>query len=105
MGITVDPALLVGQWAHAHEEDKGAERVFRPANSAFPPSRGRRVLDIQADGVLGGGRPGPSDKTALTPGRWSVSEDGSITLSQDGEKQERYRVRSQQVDRLVLVKA
>ena len=105
MGIVIDPKLLVGQWAHAHEEDNGAERVFRPASSALPPSRGRRVLDLQANGVLGGGSPGPSDRTDLTKGRWSVSEDGTITLSPVGENQERYRVRSHQVDRLVLVKA
>ncbi len=37
----VDRSRLCQRWIHSHEEDTDTEMVYRPADFAFPPSRGR----------------------------------------------------------------
>ena len=57
-----------GRWRHSHEEDSGDVRVYRPADWAFPPARGRRGLEFRPDGkmlVLG---PGPDDRPETREG-------------------------------------
>ena len=43
-------AALAKTWIHSHEEDKGGLQVFRPADYAFPPARGRDALHLEAGG-------------------------------------------------------
>jgi hypothetical protein len=52
----------VGRWVHAHEEDEGDVRVYRPAGYDLPPARGRRGLEFRPDGEVVVYGPGPADK-------------------------------------------
>lgn len=75
------PRALVQRWTHSHEEDTGAEYVYRPASFAFPPSRGRNSFEIKADGTLDGDVPGPTDSPVALRGRWIYrDEDAALTF-------------------------
>jgi hypothetical protein len=68
---------LAGRWVHSHEDDTGDELVYRPADYAFPPSRGREAIELRADGSYAGTVPGPADKpVAGDSGQWTLSADG-----------------------------
>jgi hypothetical protein len=55
-------AELIGRWVHAHEEDEGDVRVYRPAGYELPPARGRRGLEFRPDGEVVVYGLGPADK-------------------------------------------
>jgi hypothetical protein len=68
---------LAGRWVHSHEEDTADEMVFRSADYAFPPSRGREAIDLRPDGSYAGTVPGPVDKpVAGDTGEWTLEDDG-----------------------------
>ena len=71
----VEPEHLAGRWVHSHEEDTDDELVFRSADYAFPPSRGREAIELHPDGSYAGSVPGPVDKPEPTGGEWTL-EDG-----------------------------
>ena len=60
------------RWVHSHEEDHGDVQVYRPGDHAFPPSRGRRCLDLRRDGSLLETGPGADDRAAGSRGRWKL---------------------------------
>lgn len=72
----------MGRWIHSHEEDTGEERVFRPATSALPPARGRRQLELRADGRYIESSPGPVDIPVMSTGSWSL-EGNELVLTDD----------------------
>jgi hypothetical protein len=72
MAADVTSDKLLGRWAHSHEEGQGNRLVFRPADFAFPPSRGRTTLVFAAGGDLQVEGPGPDDRRRTTSGRWSL---------------------------------
>jgi len=63
------------RWVHSHEEDEGDVQVYRPGDHAFPPSRGRRCLDLRRDGSLLETGPGADDRAVGSRGRWSLDGD------------------------------
>jgi hypothetical protein len=67
-----EASLLIGRWVHSHEEDQGGRLVFRPAEFAFPPSRGRTALIFATGGGLQVEGPGPVDRKMTTSGHWSL---------------------------------
>jgi hypothetical protein len=67
---------LAARWVHSHEEDTDDEMVFRTADYAFPPSRGREAIELRADGSYAGSVPGPVDKPEATEGAWTLEDDG-----------------------------
>jgi hypothetical protein len=67
------------EWVHAHEEDTGDTRVFRPASHPLPPSRGRRTLDLRKEGLLTQSQPGADDRRTRETGVWSL-EGQTLTL-------------------------
>jgi len=72
---------LAGRWVHSHEEDTGDEMVFRSADYAFPPSRGRESIDLRADGSYAGTVPGPVDKPVPgDEGEWTLEDGGRLRL-------------------------
>ncbi|MHC1559971.1 hypothetical protein ACR9E3_13520 [Actinomycetospora sp. C-140] len=75
MSAPITPDRLVGRWLHAHEEDTGQVMVYRPADGAFPPSRGRAGFDLRPDGSAADLGPGADDRPGSVPGRWAL-EDG-----------------------------
>ena len=91
---------------HAHEEDSADTRVFRPFTFPLPPSRGRRRLDLRAQGALAQSRPGPDDRRGHESGAWSV-EGHTLTLRGDRTDAvaEQHEIVALEKDRLVLRKA
>jgi hypothetical protein len=68
---------LAGRWVHSHEEDTPDQMVFRSADYAFPPSRGREAIELRPDGSYAGTVPGPVDKpVAGDTGEWTLEDDG-----------------------------
>jgi hypothetical protein len=72
------PPELFRRWVHAHEEDDGDLRVYRPAGYDLPPARGRRGLEFRPDGELLVYGPGPADKPQASPGRLDEVEIVSV---------------------------
>lgn len=73
MASAPDASQLCGRWIHSHEEDSGDAQVFRPGDHVFPPSRGRRCLELHRDGSLLETRPGADDQPGAARGRWSLA--------------------------------
>jgi hypothetical protein len=97
-------AAVVGSWTHAHEEDRPPRMVFRPSRSAFPPSRGRRTLELRADGSLREEGPGATDRPEGASGRWEWEAPGILALyrGRDRSPFQRLRVLAAAPDRLEL---
>jgi hypothetical protein len=102
--VAVDRRRLVRRWVHAHEEDSQEEMVFRPADWALPPSRGRRSLDLRADGSLVEEAPGPTDRPEEGGGSWELGDEDVLVVRSAAQEPWRARVVSVQPDRLVLDK-
>ncbi len=102
--MPVSRAALVGHWTHSHEEDEGAEQVYRPPSWEFPPARrGRRSFELAPDGALVEREPGPADRSVATSGRWELGAGGRLVLRFAGARpEEAFRVISADRDRLVL---
>lgn len=78
-------ARVVGQWFHSHEEDGPGGSVYRPVSFDFPRARmPRESIVLAADGSAGLGRPGPADRAALSPARWSMVGDQVVIDTDDG---------------------
>lgn len=97
----LDKDALQRSWTHSHEEDTPGRMVFRPEGWRFPPSRGRRTFALAAGGLLGGSKPGPTDKAEAVAGRWRLREDGVLELDQQGQSVE-MRVIEVGPDKLVV---
>jgi len=80
----VDPERLIGSWVHSHEEDTATEQVFRRADYAFPPSRGREALELRSDGTVAVRRPGPTDAPQEVEGTWAL-EGSNLMIREDNE--------------------
>jgi hypothetical protein len=89
------------EWVHSHEEDTDGARVFRPASFPFPPSRGRRAIDLRRADVLVQTGPGPADRPETVPGRWRVAGD-TLTLMKDGAPDETLDIVAISANRLLL---
>jgi hypothetical protein len=63
-------------WLRSHEEERGAERVYRPESYPFPPARGREGLVFHADGRFEYLGPGRDDRAGGASGRWRFEPDG-----------------------------
>lgn len=66
------PRSLFQMWFHSREEDAGGMMVYRPADYEFPPARGRRGLEIMADGSFVLYDIAPTDGGLPVPGRWEA---------------------------------
>ena len=94
------PDLLHRRWVHSHEEDGPDTLVFRPADYAFPPSRGRAGLDLRDDGTYAESLPGADDRPAEAEGTWRLA---GRTLELEGRSGGRVlEVVSAEPDRLVV---
>ncbi len=66
---------LVRRWWHSFEEDNGDERVYRPAEFAFPPARGRAGFELRSDGTLVDAPIGRGDAPRADAGQWALAGD------------------------------
>lgn len=101
----LDVPTLCKQWVHSKEEDTSSETVYRPADYAFPPSRGRSALVFHRDGTLKRIGIGPTDISAVKEGTWRIAdaESGRIQVEVNNT-QEELTVQSLEGDRLVISK-
>lgn len=98
----VSKKILCRHWVHSHEEDTETEMVFRPADHAFPPSRGRLAFELGADGAAHVTQPGATDRPAAATGSWTLEEDVLAIETPKGSTRRRvYRIASASRDRLV----
>jgi hypothetical protein len=94
---------LCRRWVHSHEEDTAGQRVFRPADYAFPPSRGRLSFELAADGTARVRRPGSSDRAVGTTGHWSLEGDRlELDTPRDATRRRVYAVVSSSPEKLVV---
>lgn len=95
---------IEGRWVHSHEEDTDEEMVFRPADHALPPSRGRTSFELRPDGTYVESAPGPVDVPVRSSGRWSLEGDRLI-LEGEGERPgHAWRIAAAERDRLAVRK-
>ena len=100
--MTIDRSALERAWLHSHEDDTPDGTVYRPADYAFPPSRGRQGFELRPDGSCLGTTPGPTDRPEEAAGTWELTDDDTLVLSLPGEPDQRLRVRDLSEDRLVV---
>ena len=99
--MAVDRDALIGRWRHSHEEDIDDHLVFRRDDYDFPLSRGRRSLDLRADGSVVSSAPGPTDAPESVTGTWTI-DDGDLIVR--GPNPATYRIVAVEADRLVLAR-
>lgn len=80
--------------------------VFRPAEFAFPRSRGRTSFELKADGSMIDHGIGAGDAATETRGSWSEPASGKLAFFHGAEKKaERVlKIIRAEPDRLVLEK-
>ncbi|MBX0290902.1 hypothetical protein K3G63_10655 [Hymenobacter sp. HSC-4F20] len=77
-------------WLHAHEEDQGDVRVYRPNTYAFPPSRGRTGFAFDHNGLFIQYDIAPTDGIEGRKGRWTSPTDHSVRITLDDRKDPDY---------------
>lgn len=97
----MDTEKLARVWFHSHEEGEGDRIVYRSQSYDFPRSRTPRdSLNIQPEGTVGLGEPGPADASIYRQGAWTLASD-VLTLSGPGGPTE-YQIESVDDEKLVL---
>lgn len=79
-------------WLHAHEEDQGDVRVYRPNTYAFPPSRGRTGFTFDHNGLFTQLDIAPTDGIEGRKGRWTAENDHTLRISLDDKKDPDYQL-------------
>ncbi len=98
-------SLLCRRWIHSHEEDTSTETIFRPAGFPFPPSRGRKAIELRADGTYSLGTPDPVDRALQHSGTWQLNPSDSIVFqAPDGDTPQPWDIRGIDQERLVVSK-
>jgi hypothetical protein len=91
---TALPPEIFGHWVHSYEEDAGGTKVYRPAGSKFPPSRGRAGFEIKKGGDFLDHPIAPADGNESIPGTWKLDTAGKVivTFRAEGRKNLEFRV-------------
>jgi hypothetical protein len=103
--VLTDEQNLVGTWLHAHEEDTGTEKVYRPAGFDFPPARGRRGYAFNPDHTGACIGIAARDGTMRTSCTWRLRNSGGgheIEVTFDDGRHEILPLVSVDRERLVL---
>lgn len=77
---TLLSGCLIGSWLHSWEEDTPEVIVFRPADYAFGPSRGRDGYEFRTGGILMYHGFGPADEPLTSTGEWGWRSGDEIHL-------------------------
>jgi hypothetical protein len=99
----IRPEQLQGSWVHAHEEDSGPERVFRPEGHPLPLARGRTTLELRPDGTYVEGVPGPVDLPVQATGTWSLDGDRLVLGATEDRPERAWTVLAAGGDRLAVL--
>lgn len=89
-------------WLHAHEEDQGDVRVYRPNTYAFPPSRGRTGFTFDHNGLFTQLDIAPTDGIEGRKGRWTAENDHTLRISLDDKKDPDYKLELVSLENEVL---
>ncbi|WBA40329.1 hypothetical protein [Hymenobacter canadensis] len=89
-------------WLHAHEEDQGDVRVYRPNTYAFPPSRGRTGFAFEQNGLFTQFDIAPTDGLEGRKGTWKAENDQTLLISLDDKKDPDYRLEIVSLDNEML---
>lgn len=89
-------------WLHAHEEDQGDVRIYRPNTYAFPPSRGRTGFSFDHNGLFTQLDIAPTDGLEGRKGKWTAENDHTLRISLDDKKDPDYKLEIVSVDKDVL---
>jgi len=97
-------SCLSRHWIHSHEEDSAGLRVYRPAQFAFPPSRGRVGFDLRPDGTLTWFGIAAADGSSAAEGHWRlISPDAvEITVANGADAPVSLEIESCGADKLVV---
>lgn len=79
-------------WLHAHEEDQGDVRVYRPNTYAFPPSRGRTGFAFDHNGLFTQYDIAPTDGLEGHKGTWTAENDHTLRISLQDQKEPDYKL-------------
>ncbi|MFI1255513.1 hypothetical protein ACH4U6_17285 [Streptomyces netropsis] len=96
------PAELFQRWTHSYEEDTEGVTVYRPTDYPFPPARGRRGMEIVADGTYIDHAIGAADVPDIIPGHWSTADGKSLAISFPGTNRPDRRLEILQCDGKLL---
>jgi hypothetical protein len=98
---TPEDRLFVTRWVHLFEEDTADGEVYAPEDGPIPLARRpRERLKLEADGSATLFMPGPDDRPAPRPARWSWEENGIVVRADGGGAA--LRVVQQSPTRLVI---
>jgi hypothetical protein len=99
----IDVEALAQRWVHSYEEDTPEASVYRPSGYDFPPARGRRSFELNPDGTLVEGVPGPVDAPVESGGTWALEGETLVLHGEEGDRA--LRIASVDDERLVLAVA
>ncbi len=68
-------------WTHSVEEDTATVEVYRPADYAFPPARGRRGFEVKKKGGFVAHEIAPTDGVEEVDGKWECGEANVIAVT------------------------
>ncbi|RTQ50247.1 hypothetical protein EJV47_11510 [Hymenobacter gummosus] len=94
--------LLTRTWLHAHEEDQGDVRVYRPNTYNFPPSRGRTGFMFEQNGLFTQYDIAPTDGVEGRKGLWSVVDEHTVRVSLSDKKDPDYQLEIVSLDEKML---
>jgi hypothetical protein len=80
------PTCMLKHWIHSHEEDTPDLRVYRPANYAFPPSRGRVGFEFHEGGTLDYYAIGRADGSEQLSGSWKIEGSNVIKINVNSQR-------------------
>ncbi len=95
---------LFQRWIHSYEEDHDDVLVFRPADFAFPPARGRDGLEFRADGTYVDWAIGAGDAADPREGSWRSVSDAVVETATPMSGHRRFELRYVGPDRLEVVR-
>ncbi|QIX60819.1 hypothetical protein FY528_17085 [Hymenobacter lutimineralis] len=84
--------LLERTWLHAHEEDQGDLRVYRPNTYAFPPSRGRTGFAFEHNGLFTQYDIAPTDGLEGHRGQWKALTENQLSITLDDHSEPDYQL-------------
>jgi hypothetical protein len=77
---------ILKHWVHSHEEDTQDLRIYRPANYAFPASRGRVGFDFHAGGKLDYYAIGRADGPEQLSGSWVLEGSNLLKITVNSQR-------------------
>ncbi len=74
---------ILRHWTHSHEEDTQDLRIYRPADYAFPPSRGRVGFEFRRGGEVVYHGIAQTDGSEPSRGRWTIEGANVLRIAVD----------------------